>query len=137
MSDSFIDGLKPRSEKIREIGAQNQKRGRFSSGYTSIEFGDSNISRTNRKQIDKIVEQTKISKKAPEPKKIKTPMKKSYARDVLGIEEDDELVVGGGGGGNVPVAEAGAGVVCVGLSSTNFAVGALSATDGVFPPLPL
>lgn len=91
MSDSFIDGLKPRSEKIREIGAQNQKRGRFSSGYTSIEFGDSNISRTNRKQIDKIVEQTKISKKAPEPKKIKTPMKKSYARDVLGIEDDDEL----------------------------------------------
>lgn len=91
-SDSFIDGLKPRSEKIREIGAQNQKRGRFSSGYTSIEFGDSNISRTSRKQIDKIVEQTKITKKAPEPKKIKTPMKKSYARDVLGItDEDDEF----------------------------------------------
>lgn len=88
-SDSFIDGLKPRSEKMKEINSVNQKRGRFASGYTSIEFGDSTNNRVSRRQINKIVEQTKITKKAPEPKK--SSSRGSYARDVLGIVDDDEL----------------------------------------------
>ncbi len=86
--DSFIDGLQPRSEKMKEINSANQKRGRFASGYTSIEFGDSTASRSSRRQINKIVEQTKIVKKAPEPKK--APVRGSYARDVLGIVDEDE-----------------------------------------------
>ena len=84
--DSFIDGLKPRSEKLKE---QNfvAKTGHFSSGYTSVEFGDSSLNRRERRQIDKIVEETKITKKAPEKKK--TPVQKSYARDVLGIRDEE------------------------------------------------
>jgi LCP family protein required for cell wall assembly len=86
-NDSFIDGLRPRSEKMKEASSAGLKGSRFSSGYTSIEFGDSSMSRTNRRQIDKIVEQTKLVKKAPAPKHTSRP--KSYARDVLGIEEDE------------------------------------------------
>lgn len=84
--DSFIDGLKPRSEKLKEqnFGAQ---RGHFSSGYTSVEFGDSSLNRRERRQIDKIVEETKIAKKAPTPKK--APVQKSYARDVLGVRDEE------------------------------------------------
>lgn len=78
-SDSFIDGLKPRSAKQSS----------FSSGHTTIEFGGSTINRSERRQINKIVEQTKLKKKAPEPKK--APSRGSYARDVLGIVDDDEL----------------------------------------------
>lgn len=89
-SDSFIDGLKPRSEKLKDINSSNSRRGHFSSGYTSIEFGDSNMTRSSRRQINRIVEQTKITKKAPEPKRRVSPQG-SYARDVLGIVEDDEL----------------------------------------------
>ncbi|MBP5511893.1 LCP family protein [Candidatus Saccharibacteria bacterium] len=89
-SDSFIDGLKPRSEKLKETNSLNNRRGHFSSGYTSIEFGDSTATRSSRRQINRIVEQTKIVKKAPEPKRRTSPQG-SYARDVLGIVEDDEL----------------------------------------------
>ncbi len=87
--DSFIDGLKPRSEKIKEVGTARVKTGHFSSGYKSIEFGDSNISQNSRRQINKIVEQTKITKKAPTPKNTSRP--KSYAHDVLGIDDEEEL----------------------------------------------
>lgn len=91
-SDSFIDGLKPRSEKMKELGSTGKTSGRFSSGYTSIEFGDKTpINRNSRRKLDRITTETKITKKAPESKKVKTPSKKSYARDVLGIEEDEEL----------------------------------------------
>lgn len=84
--NSFIDGLKPRSEKLKE---QNfvAKSGHFSSGYTSVEFGDSSLNKRERRQIDKIVEETKIAKKAPAPKK--APVQKSYARDVLGIRDEE------------------------------------------------
>ena len=85
--DSFIDGLKPRSEKLKEqnLGAQ---KGHFSSGYTSVEFGDASQNRRERRQLDRIVEETKIVKKAPAPKKSE-PTRKSYARDVLGIYDEE------------------------------------------------
>lgn len=84
--DSFIDGLQPRSEKIKEQGISNTRKDHFTSGYTSIEFGDKNISRSSRRAIDKIVEER------PTPKKVaKTPTKHSYARDILGIEDELEF----------------------------------------------
>ena len=59
MSDaSFIDGLKPRSEK-KALGSSPHENTQFKSGYKSIEFGDKNISGNRRREINKIVEQTK------------------------------------------------------------------------------
>lgn len=85
--DSFIDGLKPRSEKLKEqnLGATKNH---FASGYTSIEFGDASQNRREKRQLDRIVEETKIAKKAPAPKKTE-PTRKSYARDVLGIYDEE------------------------------------------------
>ncbi len=85
--DSFIDGLQPRSEKIKEQGISNIQKSQFASGYKSIEFGDKNISRTSRREINKIVEETKLTPK-PQKKTKETP-KHSYARDILGIEDEE------------------------------------------------
>ena len=82
-NSSFIDGLQPRSEKGQDFS--NTQKSQFASGYTSIEFGDKNISRSSRREINKIVEETKLVSKKTKP----VPKKRSYARDILGIEDDE------------------------------------------------
>ena len=82
-SDLFIDGLRPRSEKQKELGSLTAQKGRFISGKTSVESGDSSVVRKKHTDINKLVE-----KKIDTSKKIDR-RQKSYERDVLGIEEVD------------------------------------------------
>ena len=113
--NSFIDGLKTRSEKT---GISS--RSRFASGRISLETGDPLASRGARRNIGSTVDRAVYKKapKTPEKKKrvIKTsniaekvenaagtgfirnktksiePSKpKSYARDILGVEDEEEL----------------------------------------------
>ena len=72
-SDSFIDGLRPRSAKTNE----------FISGHKSIEFGSKTITKKTHKELAKIerpIVKKSVSKPAP---------KKSYARDVLGLKDEE------------------------------------------------
>lgn len=87
-SDGFIDGLKPRSEKLKEQGFSRTNPTTFKSGYKSIEFGNKIATGSGRhREINKIVEETKLK---PKPKASSPALKKrSYARDILGIEDDE------------------------------------------------
>jgi len=117
-NNSFIDGLKTRSEKANVSG-----KSRFSSGHLSIETGDPLAMRRARRNISSSTDRAVFKKapKAPEKKtrvlktsnlsnKISSASKmkeagfikretktvepsrpRSYARDILGVEEDEEL----------------------------------------------
>jgi LCP family protein required for cell wall assembly len=117
-NNSFIDGLKPRSEKKALTSSIKQKS--FSSGYFSYESGDPLASHSRKRNIGaateavvfgekkatKKLETVNISKKIEnvakeekesyfEKKNVKTMAatgQRSYERDVLGIEEDDEII---------------------------------------------
>ena len=118
-NNSFIDGLKTRSEKT----SNSVFKSRFSSGHMSYETGDPLASRSSRRNIGRTVDgavykkplktpekKTRILKTANISQKIDTAAKskesgfikketrmiepsrpRSYARDILGIEEDEEL----------------------------------------------
>lgn len=87
-NSSFIDGLKPRSEKEKEQGFSSATKPNFASGYTSIEFGNKiAIGSGRHREINKLVEETKL--KPMQRKAKETPKKRSYARDILGIEDEE------------------------------------------------
>ena len=82
--DIFIDGLKPRSTKSSGLNSADISKNHFSPSRKNTEFGSKNITHSERKKIDKIAESTKLEKKIQKPKK-------SYARDVLGIDDEIDL----------------------------------------------
>ena len=117
-NNSFIDGLKTRSEK-----ASASSKSRFSSGYLSVETGDPFATRRARRNISSSTDRA-VFKKAPktpekktrvlktsgisnkissaskmkeagfikrETKTVEPSRPRSYARDILGVEEDEEL----------------------------------------------
>jgi len=117
-NNSFIDGLKTRSEK-----ASASSKSRFSSGHLSVETGDPFATRRARRNIGNSTDRA-VFKKAPktpekktrvlktsnisnkissaskmkeagfikrETKTVEPSRPRSYARDILGVEEDEEL----------------------------------------------
>ena len=107
-NNSFIDGLRTRSEKSSD--SISNKKAHFSTGYKSYETGDPIMNRSQKRNIGAAVERatnkkskenltTKIEETAKnqktsefikrEKRSIDAGSKRSYARDVLGIEEDE------------------------------------------------
>lgn len=89
--DLFIDGLKPRQSKNSQLDSLKTNQAHFSSGYVNIEFGNNATTSSSRREINNLVETTKITKKAPSVVIKQAPRQKSYARDVLGVKDEEDF----------------------------------------------
>ena len=89
--DLFIDGLKPRQSKNSQLDSLKTNQAHFSSGYVNIEFGNNATTSSSRHEINKLVETTKITKKAPSVVIKQAPRQKSYARDILGVKDEEDF----------------------------------------------